>query len=118
MNATLVYMASDGLNNLQAFSKTPSLFGDLSYYLYRDMGLVLPSPIRETVSNMGEGEVIDAPPLERNLKRKRNLFRIDESPLLPHFKLLPSPGHFSFKDNPLSQLESHVKSKGKRQGIS
>ncbi|WOH09190.1 hypothetical protein DCAR_0728645 [Daucus carota subsp. sativus] len=69
MNATAKYMAEYGLRHMTCFAEAPGIFGDLKYYLERDMGLVLPSPIHELVPNFGEGEVEDASPPP--LKRKR-----------------------------------------------
>lgn len=62
MNGTAEYLATYGMNNLTEFSEFTGSFGELNYYLARDMGLVLPSPIREAASFLGDGEVIDAAP--------------------------------------------------------
>lgn len=63
MNATAEYMASYSLQNLTHFVEAPTVFGNLKYFLDRDMGLALSM---EIIPDFGRGEVLDdyAPPTE------------------------------------------------------
>lgn len=70
MNATAEYMANYGLEHLKELVEVSKPFGNLDYYLRRDMGNVLPHPILEVVQNMGDGEVIDGPPPLLSRKEK------------------------------------------------
>ncbi|WOH04731.1 hypothetical protein DCAR_0624143 [Daucus carota subsp. sativus] len=96
MNSTADYMANYGLNNLSVFSELEEDLGDMRYWLNRDMGMVLPAPLRETPLLLGGGEVVDGPPPPKILKRKRNPFAMEESALLPFFK----PDTISWNLNP------------------
>lgn len=62
MNRSAEYMAIYGLNNLPAFAEAPDSFGNLQYYLDRDMGMALPFQLMNIDQNFGLGEVVDAPP--------------------------------------------------------
>ncbi|KAL1802790.1 hypothetical protein ACET3Z_031437 [Daucus carota] len=90
MNSTAEYMANYDKENLTAFSEIEDDFGDMRFILYRDMGMVLPAPIRATEIFLGAGEVIDgpppSPPAKISLKCKRNPFGMDKSAFLPFFK--------------------------------
>ena len=63
-------MAHYGLENLKELVEITKPFGNLDYFLQRDLGNVLPLPIMEVVQNFGDGEVIDGPPPPPSKKRK------------------------------------------------
>lgn len=64
LNGTAQYMASYGMERLDALVLAPSSFGNIQHYLDRDMGRAMPYPEFELQDNLGEGEVIDpSPPL-------------------------------------------------------
>ena len=70
MNATAEYMANYGLENLKELVEISKPFGNLDYFLQRDLGFVLAFPYVEVVQNMGDGEVIDGPAPPPVKKRK------------------------------------------------
>lgn len=80
-NATARYMASYGMNNLKVLVQAPGVFGNLQYYLERDMGMILPYPEFELLDNLGEGEVINFSPPEPPTWIMHNNFAI-VSPLI------------------------------------
>lgn len=73
MNTLARIMAEYALKNLTSFVELhgPQGFGDLIFYLDRDMGLVIANPDVELMPNLGLGEVIDGSPPRQPLKRKR-----------------------------------------------
>ena len=71
MNSSASYLVDYGMKNLKVFAEPPGFFGDLQFYLDRDMGMVLPYPISEVVANFRDGEIIDDSPPRHTLKRKR-----------------------------------------------
>ncbi|KAL1827848.1 hypothetical protein ACET3Z_006260 [Daucus carota] len=91
MNATAKYMSEYGIRHMTCFAEAPGNFGDLNYYLERDMGLVLASPIHELVPNFGEGEVVDAsPPPPLPLKRRRESINMPYPDVFVNSSLLKS----------------------------
>ncbi|KAL1808091.1 hypothetical protein ACET3Z_025081 [Daucus carota] len=107
MNSTAQYMAHFGLLRRSQFAECPGLFGDLKFFLDRDMGLALPNPVGELLANFGDGEVIDGPPPPPPpppppscRKRKRSfpsydLFDLDDSPA-QHFVAKEAPYPLQF----------------------
>lgn len=59
MNSTAEYMVAFGMQNLSHFAETPGGFGNLQYYLDRDMGSPLPT---EILPNFRLGKIIDVSP--------------------------------------------------------
>ncbi|WOG96850.1 hypothetical protein DCAR_0416188 [Daucus carota subsp. sativus] len=72
MNSSAEYMARYALENLKVFVETSKPFGNLDFFLQRDMGKVLPHPIYEF---LGDGEVIDGPPPPPVKKRRLSPFQ-------------------------------------------
>lgn len=62
LNHTTQYMANYGLENFQSLVQAPGIFGNLQFFLDRDMGMAIPYPEFDLQENFGEGEVVDLPP--------------------------------------------------------
>lgn len=55
-------MANYGMENLPSFAQTLGNFGNIQYFLHRDMGPGLPFPELELQTNLGLGEVCNPTP--------------------------------------------------------
>lgn len=60
-NAIAQHLASFAMHHMTAFVDIPGNIGDLQYYLDRDSGMVLPSPIREMIPNLGRARLLMVP---------------------------------------------------------
>ncbi|WOG92781.1 hypothetical protein DCAR_0312057 [Daucus carota subsp. sativus] len=112
MNGTARYLAEYGMRNMSEFAEFKGMIGDLSYHLDRDMGMALMSPLLEVGSNMGEGEVIDAPKPPSPVRgHKRKFSTLDRATPTAHPSFVPTTLSLSILGSSLHANRDKGKSK-------